>query len=70
MNPIEHCWRFIKQKLCNRKPHSRWTLPDLKEVVLDIWNNELAFSYFNKWIDSMPERIEAVIKRKGGVTKW
>jgi hypothetical protein len=21
LNPIEHCWRFIKQRLCNRKPH-------------------------------------------------
>lgn len=70
LNPIEHCWRFIKQRLRNRKPHGGWTLPDLKEAVLDIWNNELTSSYFNKWIDSMPERIEAVIERKGGVTKW
>jgi transposase len=23
LNPIEHCWRFIKQRLRNRKPHSR-----------------------------------------------
>ena len=70
LNPIEHCWRFIKQRLRNRKPHGGWTLPELTEAVMDIWAKELTQDYFNKWIDSLPERIEAVIARKGGVTKW
>jgi transposase len=70
LNPIEHCWRFIKQRLRNRKPHGGWTLPELTEAVMDIWANELAQDYSNKWIESMPERLEAVIARKGGVTKW
>ena len=70
LNPIKHCWRFIKQRLRNRKPHGGWTLPDLKAAVMEIWDKELTQTYFNKWIDSMPDRIQAVIDRKGGVTQW
>lgn len=70
LNPIEHCWRFIKQRLRNRKPHGGWTLPELTKAVMEIWANEMTQDYFNKWIDSIPERLEAVIARKGGVTKW
>lgn len=70
LNPIEHCWCFIKQKLQNRKPHGGWTLPDLIKAVMDIWAYELTQNYFNKWIDSMPECLKAVIDRKGGVTQY
>lgn len=69
LDPIEHCWCFIKQGLRNRKPHGRWTLPESTEAVMEIWAKELTQGYFNKWIDSMPERPKAVIARKGGVTK-
>ena len=48
----------------------RWTLPQLIEAIHDIWDHELTVDYFNKWIDSMPERIQQVIDRKGGPTKW
>ena len=44
----------------------RWTLPQLIEAIHDIWDHELTVDYFNKWIDSMPERIQQVIDRKGG----
>jgi hypothetical protein len=70
LNPIEHCWHFIKQRLRNRKPHGGWSLAELTEAVMDIWANELTQDYFNKWIDSMQDRLQAVIERKGGVTKW
>jgi hypothetical protein len=43
-------------------------LLELTEAVLDIWAKELTLDYINRWIDSMLERIEAVISRKGGVT--
>ncbi len=36
----------------------------------DIWDNELTVNYLNKWIDTLPERIQEVIARKGGVTRW
>jgi hypothetical protein len=70
LNPIEHCWRFIKQRLRNRKPHGGWTLPQLIEAIHDIWDNELTVDYLNKWIDTMPDRIKEVIARKGGPTRW
>jgi transposase len=55
LNPIEHCWRFIKQRLRNCKPYSRWSLKELTEAVMDIWAYELTQDYFNKWIDSMQD---------------
>jgi DDE superfamily endonuclease len=63
LNPIEHCWRFIKQRLRNRKPDGGWTLPELTKAVMEIWAKELTKDYFNKWIDSMLGRLEAVIAR-------
>jgi hypothetical protein len=50
--------------LRNRKPHGGWALPELTEAVMDIWANELTQDYFNKWINSMKERLQAVIDRK------
>lgn len=68
LNPIEHCWRFIKQRLRNRKPHEGWSLEELTKAVINIWAHELTQDYFNKWIDSMQHRLKAIIERKGGVT--
>jgi transposase len=70
LNPIENVWRFIKQRLRNRKPHGGWSLCDLREAVVDIWDNELTPEVYNKWINELPIRIQAVIARKGGVTKY
>lgn len=47
-NPIEHYWRFIKQRLKNRKPHSGWTLPQMIEAIHEIWDKELTVDYLNK----------------------
>jgi hypothetical protein len=70
LNPIEHCWRFIKQRLRNRKPYGGWILPQLIEAIQDIWDHELTVDYLNKWIDLIPDRIKQVIERKGGPIKW
>ncbi len=45
-------------------------MEDLKAAVLKIWAHELTQEYFNKWIDSLPEHIEAVYKCNGNITKW
>jgi hypothetical protein len=70
LKTIENIWRFIKQRFRNRKPHGGWSSNDLKVAALDIWNNELTYDVYNKWIDELPERIQAVIDRKGGATSY
>jgi transposase len=70
LNPIENVWRFIKQMLRKRKPHAGWSISDIRDAVVDIWDNELIYNLYNKWIDEMPERIQAVIDRRSGVTRY
>jgi len=60
----------LKQRLRNRKPHGGWTVEDLQEAVQDVWENEITVEDFNKYIDSLPERLEKVRVRKGAQTYW
>jgi hypothetical protein len=66
LNLIENIWRVLKQRLRNRNPHGGWKLKDLKEAMLDIWENEISISLINRFVDSIPERLEKVRIRKGG----
>jgi len=45
-------------------------LENLRSAVLDIWEHEITPTIYNKWINELLERIQAVIDRKGGVTKY
>jgi hypothetical protein len=70
LNPIKNVWRILRQRLRNRKLYSGWTLKELQDAVLEIWEHEITVEDFNKYIDSLPERIEKVRFRKGGSTHW
>lgn len=70
LNPIENVWRILKQRLRNRKPHGGWSLLELQEAVQDIWENAIHVEDFNKYIDSLPERLRLVRLRKGATTHW
>jgi transposase len=70
LNPIENVWRILKQALRSRKPFGGWSLKELQEAVLDIWENEVTVEDFNKYIDSLPERLAKVRFRKGAQTHW
>jgi hypothetical protein len=70
LNPIENVWRILKQALRKRKPLGGWSLKELQEAVLDIWENEVTVEDFNKYIDSLPERLAKVRFRKGAQTHW
>jgi len=70
LNPIENIWRVLKQRLRNRKPHGGWTLLDLKQAMVDIWEKEISINLINSYIDTMPERIAKVRVRKGGPSGW
>lgn len=69
MNPIEHMWALLKRKL-NEYESPPKGVQELYERVVDIWYNQITREDCLKVIDSMPDRIQAVIKAKGYWTKY
>jgi hypothetical protein len=64
LNPIEHVWAHMKRCLATKVFKSK---NELKEELQNIWDNITPEFCFNL-IDSMPRRIEDVLKVKGGHT--
>ena len=66
LNPIENQWGTIERSLNGqkfRKPD------DLFEAVVKAWN-EVSGDLVKKLIESMPNRCKAVLRAKGGPTKY
>ena len=68
LNPIEQLWQYLKRQLATYESepvsvHKLW------ERVEKEWG-EIPVEVCTNLIDSMPKRIAAVIKAKGGHTKY
>lgn len=68
LNPIENVWRILKQKLSNLGTKNL-TKRQLEESTRAQWNTITREDYIGI-IHSMYERVRAVIKQKGGHTKY
>lgn len=68
INPIEHLWHHLKYRL-QQYPTPPKGVHELWERVEKEWN-EIPPETCQKLIESMPRRIQAVIKAKGGHTKY
>jgi transposase len=68
LSPIEHQWVHLKRELAKypRAPTGVW---ELWERVVEVWN-AIPSEVCQNLIESMPRRLEAVIKAKGGHTKY
>jgi transposase len=68
LNPLENLWYRLKLKVQNAT-YAKMSSDKFEKVIVDSWN---AFSTdeWNNLIDSMPERIKAVLDAKGGSTRW
>lgn len=68
LNPIEHMWQRVKQDLSKypTKPRNKEELWDRLQTIWDSIEPE----YCLKLIDTMPQRVAAVLKAKGGHTGW
>ena len=68
LNPIEHLWRMLKMKIAE--------YPEPPKGMLELWEraeaewNKIEKEACQNLIESMPRRVEAVIKAKGGYTKY
>ena len=68
MNPIEHLWNEVDKRL-KKYPVRPSNPDDLWERLQDVWEN-IETDICQKLIASMPERINDVLKARGGYTRW
>jgi len=68
LNPIENIWSLLKDNVQSRKVFLR-DISELKVALREEWEN-LDSSVFKKVVASMPQRINAVLKAKGGSIKY
>jgi len=68
LNPIEHQWVHLKKKLAKYQTALKGVW-EIWERVMEVWNN-IPPEVCQNLIESMPRRLEAVIKAKGGHTKY
>ena len=65
LNPIEHAWNYMKNKV--QEAHST-NIQTLKEVLMKLWVH-IDAEYFRKFAEPMPDILHNVIKAKGHLTK-
>ena len=68
LNPIEHLWFHLKKQLSDHKTPLSGIL-ELWERVEKEWE-EIKPEECQNLIESMPRRVQAVIRAKGGYTKY
>ena len=66
LNPIENLWSWMDCKLQKSKPTN---LVQLKTQMQELWNT-VPQELIRKLIDSMPHRVLACLKSKGGHIKY
>ena len=67
LSPIENLWADLKKRL--EENHGEIPRSRLWEVVDEEWE-ETSKEYRKNLFSSMPKRLAAVIKAKGGYTKY
>ena len=68
LNPIENLWAEVKKSLQKQKKQTS-NLAELEKRVKKVWK-EIPKVLIENLVDSMPNRVEAVIAAKGGPTKY
>ena len=68
VNPIEPVWHDLKEFIRARE-HIPTTFKELKEAVKEAWD-QVPIAKVNKYVQSMEDRVQAVIKAKGGHTPF
>jgi transposase len=67
LNPIENLWQMMKRKIAQQQPSS---IPHLKAIITNVWENGITAADCKKLSDSMPSRVQAVLQNNGGPCKY
>lgn len=68
LNAIEGVWGTLKLRIEKVRPKAL-TTPQMQAALLNAWD-QLNPMDFEGLIDSMPDRIQAVLAAKGGATRY
>jgi hypothetical protein len=68
LNPIEHLWGYLKRRLAEYE-HPSSGIHELWERTEVEWE-KISVAECRGLIESMPRRVQAVLKAKGGYTKY
>ena len=67
LNPIENLWWIIKTQIYKKGPFK--SKEEIWEQFQQEWN-QIDTDVCKSLVESMPKRIQAVIKAKGNPTRW
>ena len=77
LNPIEHCWKRVKEKLHQRFPNIHKTKggPEtvrecLAEALNQVWTQDIEGEFLEKLWESLPSRVAAVLDARGVYKVW
>ncbi|PWW74154.1 hypothetical protein C7212DRAFT_215558, partial [Tuber magnatum] len=68
LNPIEAIWRLMKSRISKLHPRSQ----NNKEMITEIhtqWNQIMDYE-FGQILDTMNDRVDAILSANGGHTKY
>ena len=68
LNPIEHLWTHLKARLCEYETPASGIAELWEQVQTE--REAIPASVCQNLIESMPSRVEAVLKANGGYTKY
>ena len=66
MNPIEHLWDDVERRMKKEQPKNE---KDLQECLIRVWNG-IEKPVLKKLVDSVPNRLNEVIRMKGYSTRY
>ncbi len=68
INPIEHLWDVVEREICIMDVQPT-NLHQLRDAIRSIWT-KISEECFLHLVESIPRRIKAVLKAKGGPTRY
>jgi transposase len=68
LNPIEHLWDELERRIRAKKNHPK-NLGELEALLQECWS-EISHEVYQKLVESMNRRVEAVIKARGYPTRY
>ena len=66
LNPIQHLWDEVERQLKKKQPKSQ---NELKESLIEVWHG-IELATLKKLVDSVPNRLNEVIRTKGYPTRY